>query len=164
MESLHHRKIDREKTCPLLLRMFCRVNAHHHLDEFKNNRYPSAEDELVVYTWRDANLLELAGLVKDMFKEARRARVRFSFRLVYQEASGRWCSRDLGTVCNGRTGRDDARTLDDSSFVTGDFIDVAIYLDDHSNVEHKSMASSSSSSRRDQHSHYHYHHHHHHRQ
>lgn len=124
--SGRNKRIDREKTCPLLLKMFCCINGHHHLDEYGQDRHPSTEDELVVYTWRDASLSELAGLVKDVFEDARKLGVKLSFRLIFQSSTGRWSSRDLGTVINGRTGREDYKTLEELGFVTGDYIDVSI--------------------------------------
>lgn len=42
--------IDREKTCPMLLRMFCREHGHHHPEDFGRERQPT-DDELIVYTW-----------------------------------------------------------------------------------------------------------------
>ena len=118
------RRVDREKTCPLLLRMFFRFNGHHHLDEF---RHPPTKDELVVYTWKDATLAELAGLVKEVIQDARSDGAVLSFRLVYHDRDHRWSYKELGRVVNGRPGRDDHRTLYDTSFITGDFIDIAMY-------------------------------------
>ncbi|KAG8584791.1 hypothetical protein GDO81_004766 [Engystomops pustulosus] len=42
--------IDREKTCPLLLRVFTTNNGRHHrMDEFSRGNVPSSE--LQIYTW-----------------------------------------------------------------------------------------------------------------
>ena len=41
--------VDREKTCPLLLRVFVGKRGHHRTEEFQRGRLP--EDELQMYTW-----------------------------------------------------------------------------------------------------------------
>lgn len=118
------KRVNREKTCPMMLRMFFRFDSHHHLDEF---RHPPTKDELVVYTWKDATLAELAGLVKEVIEEARSDGLLLSFRLVYQDRDQRWSFKELGRVINGRPGRDDMISLQSTSFITGDFIDIAMY-------------------------------------
>uniref|UniRef100_A0A8R7V8H9 Histone deacetylase complex subunit SAP18 n=1 Tax=Triticum urartu TaxID=4572 RepID=A0A8R7V8H9_TRIUA len=50
--------IDREKTCPLLLRVFTKVGGHH-LDEEFSKRGKEPKDEVQIYTWMDATLPEL---------------------------------------------------------------------------------------------------------
>ena len=141
--------IDRSKICPMLLRMFCRLHGHHSLGEFGEGKTP-IDDELIVYTWRDASLAELAGLIMETEADEappppaaaeeessdqqqqstgqlRRKDARFSFRLIYQDSrSGHFMSRDLGIVYNARATRDDQRTLGELRFLPGDYIDVAI--------------------------------------
>ncbi|XP_037601502.1 histone deacetylase complex subunit SAP18 [Cebus imitator] len=47
--------IDREKTCPLLLRVFTTNNGRHHrMDEFSRGNVPSSE--LQIYTWTDDSM------------------------------------------------------------------------------------------------------------
>jgi len=42
--------VDREKTCPLLLRVFVSDNGrHHYMEEFSRGGVPS--NELQIYTW-----------------------------------------------------------------------------------------------------------------
>ncbi|XBI70120.1 hypothetical protein VPH35_064684 [Triticum aestivum] len=50
--------IDREKTCPLLLRVFTKVGGHHLNEEF-SERGKEPKDEVQIYTWKDATLQEL---------------------------------------------------------------------------------------------------------
>lgn len=71
---------------------------------------------------------ELTGLIKEVHEDSRRPQAKFSFRLIIQQGGGRISTRDLGTVSNGRPGRDDGRTLEESRFIQGDYLDVAIYL------------------------------------
>ena len=41
----HNAPVDREKTCPFLLRMFCKDNGRHMLEDFADNKVP-VQDEL----------------------------------------------------------------------------------------------------------------------
>ncbi|PJF16756.1 hypothetical protein PSACC_03451 [Paramicrosporidium saccamoebae] len=117
--------LDRKKTCPMYVRLFCRMHGHHRLEEFTATHQPS-DDEVEIYTWRDATLLELVDLLKEVNVECRRRDARFSFRLIYQDYRGECHYKQLGSVWAGRGGRDDGRTLEEIRFVQGDFIDVAI--------------------------------------
>jgi histone deacetylase complex subunit SAP18 len=117
--------IDRERSCPMYVRLFCRMNGHHRPEEFGREKVP-IEDEVTVYTWKDANLSELASLIKEVNVECRRRDANFSFQLVYQDMKGRFHSKPIGIVSNSRSGRNDNITLEALRFVQGDFIDVAI--------------------------------------
>ncbi|CAI8057035.1 Histone deacetylase complex subunit SAP18 [Geodia barretti] len=55
--------VDREKTCPMLLRVFCSMGRHHRLDEFNRNSVPS--NELQIYTWLDCTLREMMTLIRE---------------------------------------------------------------------------------------------------
>merc|ERR1712154_227572 len=122
----HEKPIDREKTCPLLLRVFCSNDRHHALNEFSRGSTPS--NELQMYTWQDATLKELEGLVKEVNPEARRRGTYFDFALVYPDLrQGPRCqTRDVGTTISGQKGPDDTKTLQNCKFVIGDFIDIAV--------------------------------------
>jgi histone deacetylase complex subunit SAP18 len=108
--------------------MYCRFNGHHGMDEFI---HPPQKDELVVYTWKDASLSELAGLIKEVVEGARRKEIVFSFRLVFKEVESKkyYSFKELGRVANSHAGRDDHVTLSDCSFIIGDYIDVAMFED-----------------------------------
>ncbi|KAL6069508.1 Histone deacetylase complex subunit SAP18 [Balamuthia mandrillaris] len=119
--------IDREKVCPLLLRVFTKLDSHHRPEEFQEaGREP--EDEVQIYTWRDATLRELSDLIKEVNPMARRRDARLSFSLIYPNTRGRYVSKHLGITQPYRRGEDDKKTLDDVHFVTGDYLDVAILL------------------------------------
>lgn len=114
--------------------MFCKFNEHHRLEEFERGATPN-RDELIVYTWKDATLAELSGLIQEVIPDCGHAGTQFSFRAVYKDynhaSSGQWRQGELGRVTIGSEGRDDLKTLKYFGFVTGDFIDVAIYPSDH---------------------------------
>lgn len=137
-------KVDRSKTCPMYVRMFCRVNGHHRyfqkvllkylpclvscrLEEFSRDRQP-LDDELIIYTWKDATLKELSDLIKEVHADSRRKEAKFSFMLLYQDLRGDFRSKPLGTVANSRPSKDDLLTLEELRFVQGDFIDVSIQM------------------------------------
>eukprot|EP00887_Chlorella_sp_A99_P006996 scaffold2.g6996.t1 len=106
--------IDREK-----------LGAHHHLEEYVA-RGQEPKDEVQMYTWMDATLRELCDLVKEVHPAARRPHAWLSFAFVYPDRRGRNVMRQVGQVHSTRFGEDDAKTLKQLSFQTGDFLDVAI--------------------------------------
>eukprot|EP00245_Coleochaete_scutata_P009818 TRINITY_DN3327_c0_g1_i1.p1 TRINITY_DN3327_c0_g1~~TRINITY_DN3327_c0_g1_i1.p1 ORF type:complete len:160 (-),score=20.20 TRINITY_DN3327_c0_g1_i1:36-470(-) len=119
--------IDREKTCPLLLRVFTRNGGHHTLDEFaQRGREP--KDEVQIYTWPDATLREITELVKEVQPSARRRDAHLSFAFVYPDRRGRNVMRVVGKTTSGNPrGTDDSKSLAELMFQTGDFLDVAIF-------------------------------------
>eukprot|EP00897_Mesotaenium_endlicherianum_P007485 jgi/Mesen1/6765/ME000346S05940 len=119
--------VDREKTCPLLLRVFTKHGDHHKLEEF-GTRGREPKDEVQIYTWRDATLRELTDLVKEIAPVARRRDARLSFAFIYPDRRGRNVMRKVGvTHSHARKTPDDSKTLDELNFQTGDFLDVAIF-------------------------------------
>ncbi|XP_067674651.1 histone deacetylase complex subunit SAP18-like [Haliotis asinina] len=117
--------IDREKTCPLLLRVFCSTGRHHPLSEFSRGNTPT--NELQIYTWMDATLKELTSLVKEVNPDARRKGTFFDFAIVYPDPrSPTHRLREIGTTCSGRKSADDTVTLASKKFQIGDFLDIAI--------------------------------------
>ncbi|OZJ03363.1 hypothetical protein BZG36_02981 [Bifiguratus adelaidae] len=123
-------KVDREKTCPFLLRIFWKEGGHHRLDEFEANRTPTT-DELQIYTWRDATLSELSSLIQQIVPTASRPNARLSFRLIfYDNNRNRHIYKDLGMVMNSKTTAESSKTLEDARFVTGDYIDVNVFTSD----------------------------------
>ncbi|GAV76669.1 SAP18 domain-containing protein [Cephalotus follicularis] len=118
--------IDREKTCPLLLRVFTKIGSHHTKEDFAV-RGKEPKDEVQIYTWKDATLRELTDLVKEVAPAARKKTARLSFALVYPDKSGRFVVREAGMTFSGNGRRmDDGKTLADLTFQIGDYLDVAI--------------------------------------
>lgn len=121
--------VDREKTCPLLLRVFPKTGGHHLVEDF-SGREREPKDEVQIYTWKDASLRELTELIKEVQPLARRRSARLSFAFIYPDRKGRNVMRQVG-VTNGSTRQglaDDEKTLAELSFQTGDLLDVAIYI------------------------------------
>jgi Sin3 associated polypeptide p18 (SAP18) len=40
----HYQAVDREKTCPFLLRMFYKENSRHMLEDFTGNKVPEKDE------------------------------------------------------------------------------------------------------------------------
>ncbi|XP_071493073.1 histone deacetylase complex subunit SAP18-like [Diadema setosum] len=119
--------IDREKTCPLLLRVFCNNNRHHRVEEFQRGTVPA--NELQIYTWMDATLKELSSLVKEVNPDARRRGTYFDFAMVFPDTRrATYRMKEIGMTCSGRKGPDDSVTLVSQNFQIGDYIDIAITL------------------------------------
>jgi histone deacetylase complex subunit SAP18 len=118
-------RIDRQTTCPFMVKMYCRINGHHRAEEYAPPRFP-VDDELIVYTWRDATLRELSLLVREVLGEQETHAhahthahnsmadasnsanktdkdLKFSFKLVYPDPrrKGRFVFRDLGWAFEG---------------------------------------------------------------
>uniref|UniRef100_A0A2P2M2W5 18 kDa Sin3-associated polypeptide n=1 Tax=Rhizophora mucronata TaxID=61149 RepID=A0A2P2M2W5_RHIMU len=117
--------IDREKTCPLLLRVFTKIGGHHKAEDFAM-RGKEPKDEVQIYTWKDATLHELTDLVKEVALEARRRNARLSFALVFPDKHGRFVVRTVGMTHSVGRRPDDMKTLGELSFQIGDYLDVAI--------------------------------------
>ncbi|CAL8464441.1 g3976 [Coccomyxa elongata] len=118
-------EIDREKVCPMLIRVFPQFGGHHRLEDYAR-RGQEPKDEVQMYTWPDATLRELTDLVKEVQPAARRSTARLEFALVYPDKRGRNVMRVVGGTHSTRPGPDDNKTLKQLNFQTGDFLDVSI--------------------------------------
>ncbi|KAL3146759.1 hypothetical protein ABBQ38_014743 [Trebouxia sp. C0009 RCD-2024] len=120
-------QIDREKVCPLLLRVFTKSGGHHQLSEYQvRNQEP--KEEVQIYTWSDATLREITELVKEVNPAAKRMNARLEFSFVYPDKRGRNVMRVVGATISGRPGvEEDGKSLKQLNFQTGDFLDVAIW-------------------------------------
>lgn len=117
--------IDREKTCPLLLRVFCNTARHHPLSEYVRGNVPS--NELQIYTWLDATLKELTSLVKEVNPEARRKGTFFDFAIAYPDPRRPgYRLKEIGSTCAGQKGTEDSVTLASQRFQIGDYLSIAI--------------------------------------
>ena len=135
------RSIDRLKTCPLLLRVFCSKIRHHlpRFVHFNRQNFSSSfsfseyeqghtpENELQIYTWMDASLGELTQLIKEVNPDARRRGTQFSFSIVSADDTyNRYYLTDIGRTENGFKRSDDQIQLAHKRFRVGDYLDVAI--------------------------------------
>ncbi|KAJ8882667.1 hypothetical protein PR048_014479 [Dryococelus australis] len=117
--------VDREKTCPLLLRVFCNTGRHNNIIDYSRGNVPT--NELQIYTWMDATLREITSLVKEVNPEARRKGTYFDFSLVSPDMrSPSYRMREIGSTCSGQKGADDGKTLAQCRFTIGDYMDIFI--------------------------------------
>ncbi|KAL3840289.1 hypothetical protein ACJIZ3_024880 [Penstemon smallii] len=110
--------VDREKTCPLLLRVFTKAGGHHTDGDFAV-RGKEPKDEVQIYTWLDATLRELTDLVKEVAPEARRRDATLSFAFVYPDKRGRFVVREVGRTFsypNPRRHDNGSKSLGELSF------------------------------------------------
>lgn len=121
----NYKPVDREKTCPLLLRVFLSTGRHSNINEYRRGNVPA--NELQIYTWMDATLKEICSLVQEVNSDAKRRGTIFEFSLVIPELTKPVPRmRELGTIIAGQKGFDDNKTLAQLEFVIGDFLDIAI--------------------------------------
>ncbi|KAG5882799.1 hypothetical protein JTB14_035629 [Gonioctena quinquepunctata] len=118
--------IDRQKVCPFLLRVFVSsAGSHHKPSDYMKGNTP--QNELQIYTWRDATLQELTQLVKEVNPEARRKGTKFSFACVYPDTrQSVYRLREIGSTMTGVKGSEDLKTLGQLRLNIGDYLDIAI--------------------------------------
>lgn len=117
--------VDREKTCPLLLRVFCNLSGRHNSRSDFSRSMPG--NELQIYTWLDATLKELTRLITEVYPNTKTKGTSFNFSLVWPNPrSPGFGMREIGATTIGSKGPDDNSTLQSKKFVIGDYLDVAI--------------------------------------
>lgn len=98
-----------------------------HYKPAEYNRGNTPQNELQVYTWKDATLYELTQLVKEVNPEARRKGTKFSFAFVYPDVRQPiYRLREIGSTMTGVKGPDDLKTLSQLRLNIGDHMDIAI--------------------------------------
>ena len=64
-------EVDREATCPFLLRLFWSQGRHNRPADYDLARRLLPRNELAIYSWRDATLPELSALVRGALRRRR---------------------------------------------------------------------------------------------
>jgi histone deacetylase complex subunit SAP18 len=125
-------RVDREKTCPLLLRVFLKVDARHTARDFEFESTDEAQEgEVQIHTWKDASLAELVQLLMGVHDLAAQRSTRILFSLAYPGKEGKIVIRPIGQCFGGfRKSDHDTRTLQECGFATGDFMGVALLTPD----------------------------------
>jgi len=139
--------IDREKTCPLLLRVFCNLSGRHNQKAEYMRGLPS--NELQIYTWLDASLKELTRLITEVYPDAKQKGSTFSFSVTWPNPHIRgYGMKEIGSTTIGTKGPDDSATLKSKNFVVGDYLDVAINVARNRDNNNRDNGKRSSDSRR----------------
>ncbi|KAJ3296591.1 hypothetical protein HDU79_006214 [Rhizoclosmatium sp. JEL0117] len=140
--------VDRKTTPPFLVKVFC---GPAHRDP-RDKKAFAQEEAVLIHTWRDATLRELACLLADHKPDLliTHPESRLSFRAVFPDpantsssssssrnnrvpppppsTSSYYKTKDLGHFSNmsKRYTHDEFKTLDDFHWVIGDFLDVSV--------------------------------------
>lgn len=118
-------EVNREKTCPFLLRVFFKENDYNSLDEIGTGNFPSNR-ELHIYTWMDASLRELTILIKDAVEIAKKKDAILNFSLVFPDSKGKLQRKELGSIHAYKKSQDDSKTLNQLRLTVGDHLDINI--------------------------------------
>ncbi|GAA6063787.1 hypothetical protein JCM10212_001357 [Sporobolomyces blumeae] len=143
-------RVDREKTCPSLLRVFVNSNVHHPAAAYSTTSLPT-RDEHQLYVWRDSSIREIVLLLRDASPALRSDPfARYSIKLVFwDDKDARHTMQDVAVISAkdlvASAGASDRRsapapsagggagvgpavlykTLAEAKFVVGDYLDVA---------------------------------------
>jgi len=118
-------EINREKTCPFLLKVFYKENDYNSLEDFNKAIFPSNR-ELHIYTWMDASLRELTTLIKDAVESTRRKDAVLNFSTIFPDSKGILQRKEIGYVYSSRKGQDDNKTLNQLKVAIGDYLDINV--------------------------------------
>lgn len=119
---------------------------HHKPSEYSKGNTP--QNELQIYTWKDATLHELTQLVKEVNPEARRKGTKFNFAFVFPDTRQPiYRLRDVGFTMTGVKGLDDLKTLGQLRLNIGDYMDIAITPPDNWNSARKGYSNSYNNNR-----------------
>ena len=122
------REVDREKTCPFLLRAFVRVGRPHDLASFASwGAAPLPAPEAQIYSWPDATLRELADLLRAVPPANAHPSAPLSFALIFPDRHGRPAARPIGRIfATPGANPDETKTLGQLRFCIGDYLSVIV--------------------------------------
>mmetsp|Transcript_31918 Transcript_31918/g.54982 ORF Transcript_31918/g.54982 Transcript_31918/m.54982 type:complete len:130 (-) Transcript_31918:19-408(-) len=124
---MEKRVVNRETTCPFLIRVFYREDLTPIAPESLQDRGDQlCHDEVRIYTWIDASLREVIDLLKEQLPAARRRDAEFRLSFVRPNLHGGLERKDLGVFYAARKTAAEADTLQQLRFVIGDYIGVNI--------------------------------------
>eukprot|EP01041_Mallomonas_annulata_P004162 gene4162-8277_t len=115
--------VDREKTCPFLMRCFWKSNSGFSAQDYNSPILPP--NELQLYTWSDASLREIATQIKEAIPIDLQPTAYIAFSLVYPDKNGYLKIKPIGRVQSSRPGPQDNMFLSEFKFEIGDYLDVA---------------------------------------
>ncbi|GFU06875.1 histone deacetylase complex subunit SAP18 [Nephila pilipes] len=119
------RRLDRDNTCPFLLRVFLNDGRHNLLNEYHRGNTPKNEQQF--HAWMDTSLVEISKSIQIALPEYRQKGTYFDFAIVFpNDRHPGYRMKDVGSTCVGQRGPDDEKTLSQCRFQIGDFFDIAI--------------------------------------
>jgi hypothetical protein len=123
---MEKKAIDRDKTCPFLLRLFWKINEPVTIEDLKHRPDHQALDEIRLYVWKDSTFREIVDMVKENLPEARRRDSEFHFSFLRQNLEGGFEMKNIGMLHSTRKVDLDGTPLQHFRFVIGDFIALRI--------------------------------------
>ncbi|ETW31511.1 hypothetical protein PFFCH_01109 [Plasmodium falciparum FCH/4] len=119
--------INREKTCPFLLRLFYKVDKEYNVDDMDILTKDNNSNELQIYAWIDITMREIVTLVKDFYKDSRQRNAQWVFKVFsYEKKKLTFLSKVHSTIYNYK---EDNKTLLSLNYEIGDIILLSIMLD-----------------------------------
>ena len=119
-------KIDRDVTCPFLLRVFWKITEAITIESVRHRMEDQQPDEVRLYTWLDATLGEICQLLKEDLPCARRRDAEFDLAFIRQNLEGGFELKPLGTISASRPSELDSATLLSFRFIIGDSLAVTV--------------------------------------
>eukprot|EP01114_Cavostelium_apophysatum_P016921 TRINITY_DN490_c0_g3_i1.p2 TRINITY_DN490_c0_g3~~TRINITY_DN490_c0_g3_i1.p2 ORF type:complete len:223 (-),score=65.82 TRINITY_DN490_c0_g3_i1:1382-2008(-) len=117
--------VDRENSCPFLLKTFVKQNARFKEEEFRTTDTKSREDkEVHIHTWMDASISEVLDLLKEVEPAAREWGTKATLHFVYPDRTGVTVMKEIASTGVDRL---DERTLDELRFAVGDSLAVELW-------------------------------------
>ncbi|KAJ3246824.1 hypothetical protein HDU78_006131 [Chytriomyces hyalinus] len=82
---IERRAVDREKTCPFLVRVYVKAAEHHSLADISAGK--AKEDEHHLHLWKDSTLREISHLLSSKMPELNDPEIRLTFKILFHEFS-----------------------------------------------------------------------------
>ena len=123
---MERKPIDRDKTCPFLIRVIWRENDPLTVDCLKNRSDQQEADEVRIYSWKDTTFREIVEMLKEHLAGARRRDAEFTFSFLRQNLDGGYELKPIGIIHSSRKSEQDTSTLSQLRFVIGDFIALTL--------------------------------------
>ncbi|KAI8908799.1 Sin3 associated polypeptide p18-domain-containing protein [Powellomyces hirtus] len=139
--------VDREKVCPFLVRLYVSTDHEFTSEEIERRGLPE-KSEVLLHTWKNATLRELASLLTPTHPAAleRLSAITFQSVIRTQTRGSEFRVTPVGTVYNFRPSPDDQKTLEQAKFVIGDGLLVSILKCDPANKQsHRGTSNGSAS-------------------
>ncbi|CXI77808.1 histone deacetylase complex subunit SAP18, putative [Plasmodium berghei] len=120
--------INREKTCPFLLRLFYKTNVEYiSVDDIDLNMSGTNNNELQIYAWIDITMREIVTLVKDFYEEGRKRNAQWIFNgYSFEKKKINFLSKVHSIKHNYK---EDNKTLLSLNYEIGDIILLSIMFD-----------------------------------
>ncbi|CAA9986181.1 histone deacetylase complex subunit SAP18, putative [Plasmodium knowlesi strain H] len=118
--------INREKTCPFLLRLFYKLDEeYNNVEDVRLSKESGVQsNELQIYGWLDITMREIVTLVKDFYQESRKRDAHWVFKVYSNEKKElTFLSRVHSTKYNYR---EDNKTLLSLNYEIGDILLLSI--------------------------------------